>query len=59
MEVLLFFFGLELAFALDRESVVFHAHIQVLLFHARNFNLENQLVGILIDIDCRHKIGSR
>ena len=59
MEVLLLLFGFELALALDGERVVFHANIQVLLFDARNFELQHDLRGVFINIDCGRKSGSR
>ena len=59
MEVLFLLFFLELALALDGQRVVFHANVQVLLFDARHFELEDDLLVVLIDVDGRHKAGSR
>src|SRR5579862_6039739 len=53
MEVLFLLLFLELALALDGERVVFHAYIKIFFFDARNFELENDLFGVLINIDCR------
>jgi hypothetical protein len=36
---------LELALALDGQRVVFHADVQVLLFDARNFELQDDLLA--------------
>ena len=59
MEVLFLLVLLEFALAFHGQSVVFHANVQVLLFHAGDFELQNDLLGVFIDIDSRHKAGSR
>src|ERR1700691_1584455 len=58
MEILFFLLFFELALALDGKRVIFHADVQVFLFNARNFEFENHLLGVLIDVDCWRKAGS-
>jgi hypothetical protein len=58
MEVLFLPLALEAALALYRQGVVLHADIEILLAHAWDFDLEHQLVLVLIDVDRGHKAGS-
>src|SRR6185312_1485024 len=59
MEVLFLLFFFKLALALDREGVVFQAHVQVFLVHAGNLQHENQIVLVLINVHCGNKGPSR
>src|ERR1700686_4567612 len=59
MEVLFLLFLLEFAFALDRQSVVFHADIDVAFVNARNFQLDDQALLVLINVNRGDKTARR
>src|SRR5438270_7121352 len=55
MEILFFFFLLKLALALNGQGVVFHADVDVLIVQAGNFQLEYQVLLVLIYVYRRNK----
>src|SRR5208337_342755 len=56
-EVLFFLFLLELAFAVHGQSVVLDADVDVLLVDSRHFDLQGDVVLVLVDVDGRSKCG--
>src|ERR1700679_1698584 len=57
MEVLFLLLFLKFSLTLHCEGVVLYANIQVLLLNTRNFELKQDLLFVLVNIDSRHKIG--
>ena len=51
VEVLFLLLGLELALALDGQGAAFDADVEVLAADAGNFELEDDLLRVLVDID--------
>ena len=56
-EVLLFLFLLDLALAMDGESVVLNGNINVFFVDARDFNLQNNVVLVFLDVHRRREGG--
>ncbi len=52
MEILFLLLLLELALAPNGERIVLDADVQIFLLHSRNFELQDDLVLVLVDIDC-------
>src|SRR6476661_3131356 len=59
MEILFFLFLLKLALALDGQGVVFHADVDVLIVQAGDFQLEYQVLLVLINVNRRNKAARR
>src|SRR6185369_3074812 len=55
MEVLFFLFLLKLALALDGQCVVLHADVDVLIVQAGNFQLQYQVLLVLVHVNGRNK----
>jgi hypothetical protein len=58
MEVLFLFFLLEFALAFDAEHIVFELDVEVALLEAGDFDVEDDFVLILIDVDRGNESGS-
>jgi hypothetical protein len=56
-EVLLFLFLLDLTLAMDGESVVIDADVNVLLLDARNFNFQSNVLLVFLDVHRRCEAG--
>src|SRR5712675_2447946 len=55
MEILFLLFFFKLALALDGQSVVFHADVYVLIVQAGNFQLQDQVLLVLVNVDRGNK----
>src|SRR5690242_997590 len=58
MEVLLLLLRRELALSADGKIAAFHLDVQIFLFNARDFELQDQLMFVFVDIDRGRKAGS-
>src|SRR5579871_3841290 len=59
VEILFLLLSLEFPLTLHGKYLILHAYIQIILLDARNFELQNHLLGILIHIHRRHKATRR
>src|SRR5271170_7925943 len=59
VEVLFLLFLLKLPLAANGQEVVFNANVKVFLLHSRHFEVQRDLVLVLIDVDRRSETGGR